>query len=133
MPAVSSKMQGQELQVRGDDLVRGVANDALHIGFAGVADGIADIGVGGLDLKVGGQVNDGDVRRGDAEAHAGHFAVELGDDAADGLGGTRGGGDDIVENGARVDGLLLGGGGVDGGHERLLNAELVVDDLGKGC
>ena len=27
---------------------------------------------------------------------------------------------------------LLGGGGVDGGHERLLNAELVVDDLGKG-
>ena len=90
---------------------------------------------------MGGQVNDGDVRRGDAEAHAGHLAVELGDDATDGLGGTRGGGDDIVENGAAsapvaaaagVDGLLLGGGGVDGGHERLLNAELVVDDLGKG-
>ena len=128
-------------QVRGDDLVRGVADDALHIGFAGVADGVADIGVGGLDLEVGGQVNDGDVRRGDAEAHAGHLAVELGDDAADGLGGTRGGGDDIVENGAAgapvaaaagVDRLLLGGGGVDGGHERLLDAELVVDDLGKG-
>ena len=128
-------------QVRGDDLVRGVADDALHIGFAGVADGIADIGVGGFDLEVGGQVNDGDVRRGDAEAHAGHLAVELGDDAADGLGGTRGGGNDIVEDGAArapiaatagVDGLLLGGGGVDGGHERLLDAELVVDDLGKG-
>ena len=106
-----------------------------------MADGVADIGIGGLDLEVGGQVNDGDVRRGDAEAHAGHLAVELGDDAADGLGGTRGGGDDIVENGAAgapvaaaagVDRLLLGGGGVDGGHERLLNAELVVDDLGKG-
>ena len=107
-----------------------------------MADGVADIGIGGLDLEVGGQVNDGDVRRGDAEAHAGHLAVELGDDAADGLGGTRGGGDDIVENGAAgapvaaaagVDRLLLGGGGVDGGHERLLNAELVVDDLGKRC
>ena len=31
-----------------------------------------------------------------------------------------------------VHSLLLGSGGVDGGHERLLNAELVVDDLGKG-
>jgi hypothetical protein len=31
-----------------------------------------------------------------------------------------------------VDGLLGGGGGVDGGHQTLDNLEVVVDDLGEG-
>ena len=69
------------------------------------------------------------------------LAVERGDDLADGLGSTSGGGDDVVADGSAttpvlvggtVNGLLGGGGRVDGGHEALNDTELVVDDLGEG-
>lgn len=69
------------------------------------------------------------------------LAVKAGDDLADGLGGTSAGGDDVsagratttpVLGGGAVDGLLGGSGSVDGGHETLKEAELVVDDLGEG-
>ena len=128
-------------EVGGNDLLVGVAEDALELALAGLLHGRADLIVGGGLFKVDGQVDDGDIQRGNAHGHTGQLAVERGDDFADGLGGAGGGGDDIVENGAAgapvaaaagVDRLLLGGGGVDGGHERLLDAELVVDDLGKG-
>jgi len=35
--------------------------------------------------------------------------------------------------GRAVDGLLGGGGGVDGGHQALDDTELVMDDLGERC
>ncbi len=103
---------------------------------------------GGLDLLVGsrlreaaGKVDNGDVGGGDAEGHAGELAVELGNDLADSLGGASAGGDDVLGRsaaaapvlaGGAVDGLLGGGVGVDGGHETLNDAEVVVDDLGEG-
>lgn len=37
----------------------------------------------------------------------------------------------IYLEGRTIDGWLGGGGGVDGGHKTLLDAEVVVDDLGK--
>ena len=128
-------------EVLRDDLVARVGEDALEGAFARGVDGVADLGVGGGLFEARGQVDDGDIRRGHAEAHAGHLALELGDDLADGLGSTRGGRNDVVEDraarapvaaAAAVDRLLLGRGGVDRGHERLLDAERVVDDLGKG-
>jgi hypothetical protein len=72
--------------------------------------------------------------------HSGELAVQLGNDLAHSLGGTGATGDDVVARGAAatpvllrrtVDGLLGGRNGVDRGHEPLLEAELVVDDLGQ--
>mmetsp|Transcript_23903 Transcript_23903/g.76897 ORF Transcript_23903/g.76897 Transcript_23903/m.76897 type:complete len:296 (-) Transcript_23903:40-927(-) len=128
-------------EVRGDDVVFGVGEDAFHGSVGCGLHGLLDIVVGGGLLELGGQVDDGDVDDGDAEGHAGELAVEFGDDLADGLGGAGGGGDDVVARGAAaapvlhrgsVDGLLGGGDGVDGGHEALLDAEVVVDHLGHG-
>lgn len=69
------------------------------------------------------------------------LAVQSRDDLADSLGRASRGGDDVPADGSAttpvlaggtVDGLLGGGRGVHGGHERLDDAELVVDDLGEG-
>lgn len=70
------------------------------------------------------------------------LAVEAGDDLADSLRGTGGGGDDVVANRTSsapvlvrwtVDGLLRRGRRVHGRHETLDNAKFVVDNLGERC
>lgn len=126
--------------VGGDDLVLGVAENALKLTLGGVLDGLLDGLVGGALLEAGGKVDNGDVGGGDTHGHTGELAVKLGDDLADGLGGTGAAGDDVLGSstatapvlaGGTVDGLLGGGVGVDGGHETLNDTELVVDDLGE--
>ena len=73
--------------------------------------------------------------------HIRELAVEGRNNLADGLGGTGGGGDDVVRNGTAtapvlvrrtVDGALGGSRSVNGGHEALDDTKLVVDDLGEG-
>jgi len=127
-------------EVLRDDLVARVGENALEGTFACALNGLADLLISGRSLELCGQVDDGNVSRGNAEAHAGHLALERGDDLADSLGSAGGGGDDVVVDrtarapvaaAAPVDRFLLGGGGVDGGHERALNAERIVDDLGE--
>ena len=75
------------------------------------------------------------------EGHTGEFTVQTGDDLADSLGRTGGRRNNVssgtsptapVLRGGTVDSLLGGGGGVHGRHQTLNDAELVVDDLGKG-
>ena len=76
------------------------------------------------------------------EGHAGELAVQLGYGLAHRLCGAGGGGDYVVEHGAAgaqvaaacpgVHRLLLGGGGMYGGHKPALYAEAVVHYLGKG-
>ena len=129
-------------EVRGDNLVLGVAQDALEVGLGGLLEGSLDLGEGGGLLGLEGEVDDGDGGGGDAEGHAGELALDLGDDEADGLGGAGGGGDDVLRGGAAalpvllggaVDGLLRGGVGVDGGHEALGEAEaLLKEDVDDG-
>ena len=128
-------------EVGGNDLFVGVAEDALELALAGLLHGRADLIVGGGLFKVDGQVDDGDIQRGNAHGHTGQLAVELGDDLAHGLGGAGGGGDDVargraaaapVLQGRAVHGLLRGGDGVHGGHQAILDAEAVVQDLGDG-
>ena len=118
-----------------------VSEDALHLALGGLLDGGADGLVRGTLVQTAGKVNDGNVGGGDTERHAGKLAVQLRDDLADSLGSTSRRGDDVVASGTAttpvllggtVDGLLGGGDGVDGGHETLLEAELVVDNLGDG-
>ena len=119
-----------------------VAEDALHLAVGGGLDGGLDVGVLGALLEDHREVDHRDVGGGHTEGHAGQLAVEGRDDLADGLGGAGGGGDDVhahrttattpVLEGRTIDGGLGGGGGVDGGHQTLLDAEVVVDNLGQG-
>jgi len=102
---------------------------------------LADLLVGALLGQSDSQVDDRYVGSGDAEGHAGQLAVQLGDDLANSLGSSGGRGDDVLSGtaaaapvlvGRAVDGLLGGGDGVNGRHEALDDAEVVVDDLGDG-
>ena len=150
---------GVAVEIGGDDVVLSVGQDAwwrvsmrsssrsrgykltLEVTLSGLLDGGLDGVVGSTLLETGSKVDNGDVGGGDTESHTGELAVELGDDLADSLGGTGAAGDDVlgsttstspVLGGGTIDGLLGGGVGVDGGHESLSDAELVVDDLGEG-
>jgi hypothetical protein len=132
---------GRSDEIGRDELVFGVAEDTLEFTFRGSLHGSLDLLVSGGLFDSGDQVDDGDIRGGDSESHTGQLAVELGDDLADGLGGTGGGRDDVgggasttspVLVGRTVDGLLGGGGGVNGGHQTLDDGVLVVQDLDQG-
>ena len=113
----------------------------LEGALSGLLDGSLDVVVAGGLLEAAGEVDNGDVGGGDTERHAGKLAVERGDDLTDGLGGAGAARDDVLGRSAAttpvlgrgaVDGLLGGGVGVDGGHETLDDAEVVVDNLGEG-
>ena len=125
-------------QVGGHHLIAGIADDALHVRLRGVEHLVADVGIGHAGAQPCGQIHHRYVRRGDAERHAGHLALQGGDHAAHGLGCTGGGGDDVVQDGAAgtpvaaaagVHRLLLGSRGVDSGHQGLLDTELLVDHI----
>ena len=125
-----------------DDGVLGVAENALELVLGSALEFSLDLIVRGRLLEACRQVNNGDVRRWHSECHTGELAVERRNDLADGLGGTSGGGNDVrrrstastpVLGRRAVDGLLRGSGCVNGRHEGLDDAKLVVDDLGKGC
>ncbi|GBE61686.1 glyceraldehyde-3-phosphate dehydrogenase, putative [Babesia ovata] len=130
-------------EVLRNELVVGPSEDALEFALRSGLDGSNDLVVGCGLGKLAGQVNNTDVGGGDTEGHTGELAVQVGDDLANSLGGTSGGGDDVgtgatasppvlATAGSTVDGQLVGSGGVDGGHETLDNAELVVHNLGQG-
>ena len=118
-----------------------VADHALVGGLGSLLDSSADGLIGGGLGETGSQVHDGHIGDGDTEGHAGELALEGGDHLGDGLGGTGGGRDDVHGGRSAASPVLLGGAvdhhlggseGVYGRHERLLNAELVVDDLDDG-
>ena len=107
-------------------------------GKGGVSANYLDLLVGGRRLELAGEVDDGHVNGGDTEGHAGELPLHLGVALGDRLGRAGRRGDDVDRGGAAgapvalhgtVDGELGGGGGVDGGHEALLDAELLVDGL----
>lgn len=129
------------VQVGGDNVVLGVAQDTLELTLGGGLDSGLDVLVGGGLLDAAGQVDNGDVGGRHTHGHTSELAVKGGDNLADSLGGTGGGGDDVlgrsaattpVLSGGTVDGLLGSGIGVDGGHQTLNEAVLVVDNLGEG-
>ena len=121
-----------------DNGILGIFHDALQGALGSFFDGLLDVGVRGRFLKSDSQVDDRNIGGGDPEGHASEFTIEGGNDFADCLCCTGGGGDDVCGGGATatpvlvggaVDGLLCGCGGVDGGHETLDDAVLVIDDL----
>ncbi len=129
-------------EILGDDGVLSVAENTLELTLGGGLDGLADLGVGGGLLEADGEIDDGDIDGGDTESHTSELAVEGRNDLTDGLGSTGGGRNDVGRSrsasspvlsalAGTIDGELGGGGGVDGGHETLNDAKVVVDDLGE--
>mmetsp|Transcript_6214 Transcript_6214/g.16870 ORF Transcript_6214/g.16870 Transcript_6214/m.16870 type:complete len:334 (+) Transcript_6214:333-1334(+) len=130
------------LEVRGHELLIGVAHDAHVLGRLrlGLDQGL-DLVVRSLLAELAREVHHRHVGCGHTEGHAGELAVEGGEHLADSLGSTSGGGDDVLARAAAaapvlargaVHGLLRGGGGVHSGHETLHDAVLLVDDLSEG-
>ena len=128
-------------EVAGNDILVGVAEDTLQLAFGSLLHSGADLFVGSGLLEVDSQVNDGDVKRGNTHGHTGQLAVQSGDDLADSLGSAGGRGDDVagsrtaaapVLHGRAVNGLLGSGNGMDSGHQAVLDAERIVEDLRDG-
>ena len=127
-------------EILGDDWVGAVFNNTLHVAVSRLLDSIADLVPGGFFLETHGQIDDGDVGGWDSEGHTSELAIEGWDDLSDSLGGTSGGWNNIwavgsstswVLDGGSVNSGVGGSGGVDGGHETLLDSEVIVDNLGK--
>jgi len=128
------------VEIGGNNELVSVSEDALELTLRGLLDCSADLVIGGLLLELAGKVNDRHVESGHTEGHASELANKAGDNLGDSLGSTGGRGDDVASSSTTItpglgrrtiDGLLGGGGGVDGGHETALHAEGVVDNLGK--
>jgi hypothetical protein len=128
------------VQVGRDNLVLGVAENALELTVGSLLDGGLDLVIGSWVLQADSKINDRDILGWDTEGHSGELAVELWDDLADGLSGASGGWDDVGGSGTSsspvlvgwaIDSLLGGSERVDSGHETFLNTVVVVDDLGQ--
>mmetsp|Transcript_17755 Transcript_17755/g.36891 ORF Transcript_17755/g.36891 Transcript_17755/m.36891 type:complete len:590 (+) Transcript_17755:215-1984(+) len=126
-------------KVGGDDSLVGVSEDALHGALGSLLERGADGLVGSSLLEAASKVNNRHIGGWHTEGHSSELSVEGRDDLSDGLGGSSGGRDDVVASGTStppvllgrsIDSLLGSSDGVDGGHETLLEAELVVDGLG---
>ena len=109
--------------------------------IGGLLDGCLDFIVSGGLVEHASKIDNRDIGGGNTHGHAGELAVEGWDDLSDSLGGTSAAGNDVgsrrtatspVLARGSVDRLLGGGIRVNGGHEALLHAELVVNDLGQG-
>ena len=128
-------------EVGGDHCISGVAEHALEFTLCSFLHGSADFSVGSFLVELAGEVNEGDIRGGNAHGHTGEFTLELRKHHAHSLSSTGGGGDHVLKDtaaaapvllGGTVNGLLRSGSSVNGGHETALQAELVVDNLGDG-
>ena len=130
-------------EVHGDVLVARDAQDASHGASGGTLGSGDDLFKLGRFFQLARQVHNRHVVGGNAERHSGELAVQLGNDDTNCLRGTRGSGDNVAAGSATgapvlattagaVVGQLVGGHGVHGCHQPLLDAEVVVDDLGDG-
>ena len=128
-------------EVGGNDVFVGVTEDTLHIGLARFLHSFADFLVSGGLCELNGQVDDRNVKGGNAERHTGELTLNFGDNQCASFCGAGGRRDDVacscsaaspVLHGRSVNGLLRCGGRVNGGHKSLYDAELVVEHLGHG-
>ena len=128
---------GPAEDVGGDDFFIVVAEDALEFAFGGFLQSGIDFFDGGILLEKEGAIADGPIGDRNADGVAVEFAVEFGDDFADGLSGTGGSRDDVGGTGAgaadvaasEVKDTLIVGVSVNGGHGSANDAEFVVENL----
>mmetsp|Transcript_27690 Transcript_27690/g.67390 ORF Transcript_27690/g.67390 Transcript_27690/m.67390 type:complete len:357 (-) Transcript_27690:112-1182(-) len=129
--------------ILGNNGIIGVSENTLEVSFGGFLQGSLDVVTTAWLFGTDSQVDQGNVRGGDADSHTGQLAVEFRDDLTDSLGSSSTGRDKVVQGttsstpvlsslGGSVDNQLVGGSSVDGGHKTLDNAKLVMNDLGHG-
>ena len=122
-------------EVLGDHFFVSVTENTLEFAFGSGLHGFADLLVAGALFQAAGQVNSGNVSGRYAERHTGQLALHRGDNHADSLRGAGGGRDNIAQRraaaapvlvGRAVNGLLGGGGGMNGSHQAFDDAEIVI-------
>src|SRR5262249_26353756 len=121
-----------------DDRVGGVAQVVLERPLGRRLERRVDLGRGDLAFQLRDQVGDRPVNNRHPHRDAVHPALEFGEHQRGGLRGAGGGGDDVLRGGpgpAQVPVLevlqhLVGGVGVDGGHQAPDDAEAVGQHLG---
>mmetsp|Transcript_54104 Transcript_54104/g.124565 ORF Transcript_54104/g.124565 Transcript_54104/m.124565 type:complete len:225 (+) Transcript_54104:230-904(+) len=128
-------------EIRRDNLVLGVANDALCVRLRRKLHLGLDLVIGGWRLELASEVDHGDVNGGDTESHASELSLHDRVALRHGLGGAGRRWNDVCRSGTArapigalhrtVNGQLRRGGGVDGRHQTLLDAKLLVDRLDK--
>ena len=128
------------LEIARDQLLRLDVEDALQRAGGGGLESLVDRAHRGRLREVGDEVDDGDDGRRHAVGDAVQLALELRDHLRDGARRARRGRDDVERGGAgapqvlvlRVDEVLVARVGVDRGHQRALDAELIVQHLDHG-
>ena len=117
----------------------GDGEDALELAIGGFAEGLVDFIGGDLLGGLDDEIDDGDVRRRDAERDAVELTLELRQDERDSLGGAGGGRHNVQRRSARTSQIsvrgiqdsLITSVGVSGGHGTLDDAEVFVQNLGE--
>src|SRR5450631_3310562 len=128
------------LEVRADQQVFVITEDALELALRGCLEGsVYGLDVGRLGADEG-QVNDGDVGGGNAQREAVELAVGFRDDELEGLGGAGGAGNHVDGSGAsaaqilvrEVEDDLIVGVAVNGGHNAADDAAMREKNLDDG-
>ncbi len=129
---------GVGLEIGGNEGLVTVSKESLHLSLRLSLYNGADLLVGGLLSELAGKVNNRNVDGGYTEGHSGKLSLKGRNNLGYGLGGSGGGRNDVSRGGTSSTPVLTGGGvnnglggghGVNGGHEGLLDVELVVDGL----
>mmetsp|Transcript_4092 Transcript_4092/g.2470 ORF Transcript_4092/g.2470 Transcript_4092/m.2470 type:complete len:373 (-) Transcript_4092:86-1204(-) len=130
------------LVVSGNKWLVAVSEESLHLSLSLGLNNGADLLVGGLLSKLACKVYNGYINGWYTESHTGKLALKGRNYLGYGLGGSGGGWDDVARGSTSSTPVLTGGGvynslggghGVNGGHESLLDVELVVDGLYHWC
>lgn len=128
-------------EVGGDNLLIGVAENALQWTVGSLLNLGLNLIVGGALAQTDSQIDNGHIGCGHTESHAGQLAVQSRNNLADGLGGTSGCWNDVLGSATAItpqfarwaiDGLLGGRGGVDSGHQTLNDLKVIVDNFSQG-
>lgn len=126
-------------EVVGNNLIFGVAQNALHGTFGSGFHCSTDLLVSSRLLQVNGQVNNRHVRSRNTESHTGQQAFQLRDNYANSFSCTGRGRDDVLASatttapvfgGRTINGLLGSSGSVNCGHQARLDTEGIVQNLG---
>ena len=147
-------------EITRDNKLISVFDDALVCALGSSLDGILDFVVSSLLLEANDEVNHRDINGRDTEGKTAvdrrllkpadkikndgvrKFPVEGRNDLANSFGGTGRRGDDVGANGTTstpvlvrrtIDRLLGCGGRVNGGHQPLDDAEVIMDNFGQRC
>jgi len=128
-------------EVSRDNSVFSVSKNTLHLVISSVLKSVLDFIIGGSLSEPDSKINNRHIGGGYPESHTGQFAIKIGDDLSDSLGGTSSRWDNVSSSSpattpvlgtGTINALLGSSVSVDGGHKAFYDAKFIVDNLGKG-